>query len=88
MNHKHRQTLHSIFAHPVSSNLDQRHVYAMLESLGAEVERGGHGHVVIKLNNHTHGFHDAHHTFTKEDVVTLRKFLETAGIDPEKDFPL
>lgn len=88
MNHKHRQTLHALFAHPVSSNIEQRHVYSMVEALGAEVERGGHGHVLIKLNGQSHGFHDAHHSFTKEDVIALRKFLESAGIDPEKDYPL
>jgi len=88
MNHKHRQTLHALFAHPVSSNIDQRHVHAVIEALGAEVEHGGHGHIVIRLNGHSHGFHDAHHTLTKEDVIALRKFLETCGIDPEKDYPL
>jgi hypothetical protein len=88
MNHKQRHMLHALFAHPVSSNIDPRPAYAMLEALGAEVTHGGHGHIVVKLNGHTHGFHDSRHALGKEEVMALRKFLETAGVDPMRDFPL
>ena len=88
MNHKQRITLHGFFAHPVSSNIDPRAALSALEALGAEVTRGGHGQIVIKLNGHTHGFHDSRHALSKEDVSALRKFLETAGIDPARDFPM
>ena len=88
MNHKQRNTLHALFAHPVSSNIDPRLAFATLEALGAEVTHGGHGHIVVRLNGQTHGFHDAHHALSKDEVVTLRKFLESAGIDPARDFPL
>jgi hypothetical protein len=88
MNHKHRRTLHALFAHPVSSNIDPKAAHAMLAELGAEVAHGGHGHIVVKLNGHTHGFHDTHHALSKDDVVALRKFLEMAGIEPVRDFPL
>lgn len=88
MNHKQRRTLHTLFAHPISSNIDPKLVHSMLEALGAEISRGGHGHVVVKLKGHTHGFHDSHHTLSKDEVSTLRKFLEEAGINPARDFPL
>ncbi len=88
MNHKQRSTLHSLFAHPVSSNIDPRLTHSLLEALGGEITHGGHGHVVVKLNGHTHGFHDTRHALSKEEVMALRKFLETAGIDPARDFPL
>ncbi len=88
MNHKHRNTLHALFAHPVSSNIDPKSAYAVIEALGGEVDHGGHGQVVIKLNGHTHGAHAAHHALSKDEVAGLRKFLETAGINPERDFPL
>jgi hypothetical protein len=88
MNHKQRHTLHALWAHPVSSNIDHRHVHAMLEALGAEIGHGGHGQVVVKFNGHTHGFHDTRHALSKEEVAALRKFLEQAGIDPGRDFPL
>jgi hypothetical protein len=88
MNHKQRATLHGIFAHPVSGNIDPRLAYAVLEALGAEVSHGGHGHVVVRLNGHTHGFQDARHALSKEQAMALRKFLEAAGVDPERDYPL
>lgn len=88
MNHKHRATLHALFAHPVSSNIDPRLAFTLIEELGGEVAHGGHGHIKIKLNGHTHGFHDTQHSLEKEDVIELRKFLESVGVDPARDFPL
>jgi len=88
MNHKQRSTLHSLFAHPVSSNIDPRQVFSTLDVLGAEVTHGGHGQVVVRLNGHTHGFHDTRHALSKEEVNALRKFLQAAGIDPARDFPI
>ena len=88
MNHQHRKTLHAIFAHPISSNLDPKHVRSALEEMGAAVTHGGHGQVLVSLNGHSHGFHDTHHSLAKEDVAALRKFLTGAGVDPERDWPL
>lgn len=88
MNHKHRATLHALFAHPVSSNIDPKHVRAVVEDLGAEVSHGGHGKLVIKLNGHAHGIHDNHHSFSRDEVVAMRKFLTDAGVDPVRDYPL
>jgi hypothetical protein len=87
MNHKQRHTLHALFGHPISSNIDPRDAHSMLEALGAEVTHGGHGQVLVKLNGQTHGFHDARHALTREDVVALRKFVEAAGINPLRDYP-
>lgn len=88
MNHKHRATLHSLFAHPISANIDSKAVRSLLESLGAEVAHGGHGHLAIRLNGQAHSFHDEQHTLSKDSVAGLRKFLEAAGVDPVRDFPL
>ncbi len=88
MNLKHRRTLHTLFAHPLGGNIDPKPVHAMLEALGAEVSHGGHGHVVVKLGGHTHGFHDTRHELSKDEVSELRKFLAAAGIDPQRDYPL
>lgn len=38
MNHKHRKTLHALFAHPVSANINYQAVVHVLEELGAVVE--------------------------------------------------
>ncbi|MBV1800255.1 hypothetical protein [Siccirubricoccus sp. G192] len=88
MNHRHRKTLHALFAHPVSSNIDPKLVHAALADLGAEVVHGGHGQVVVKLKGHTQGFHDTRHSLSKEEVGGLRKFLEAVGVDPARDYPL
>ncbi len=88
MNHKHRAVLHSLFAHPISSNIDPKLVRSVLEEIGAEISHGGHGQLMVKLNGHTHGFHDTHHSLSKDEVSSVRKFLETAGVDPARDYPL
>lgn len=88
MNHHHRKVLHALFAHPVSANIDPKHVRAVLEELGAEVAHGGHGQVRVTLNGRTHGFHDTRHSLSKEEVVEVRRFLTEAGVDPARDFPL
>ncbi len=88
MNHPHRKVLHAVFAHPVSSNIDPRDVAAVFEALGAQVSAGGHGQMKVSLNGHTHGFHETRHSLAKEEVVALRKFLVTAGVDPARDYPL
>ena len=88
MNHKHRATLHALYAHPVSSNIDPKLVKTVVEEIGAEITHGGHGQLMVKLNGHTHGFHDMHHSLSKEEVSAIRRFLESAGIDPARDYPL
>lgn len=88
MNHHHRKTLHALFSHPVSGNLDPRQVHAALEEIGAAVTHGGHGQVLVSLNGHTQGFPAQRHSFSKEEVGALRKFLTAAGIDPARDWPL
>ena len=88
MNHKHRATLHALFAHPVSANIDPKLVKSVLQELGAEVSSGGHSQMVVKLNGHTHGFHDSRHSLSTNEVSALRKFLTDAGVDPVRDYPL
>ena len=88
MNHKHRLTLHALFAHPVSGNINFKDVKATLEALGAELTHGGHGHISVTLNGRSQGFHDTLHSLPKDAVAAVRKFLEHAGIDPARDHPL
>jgi hypothetical protein len=88
MNHKHRATLHALFAHPISSNIDLKAVKAVLEDLGAEMSHGGHGRLMVSLNGHTLGMHDSRHALSKDEVAAMRKFLAEAGVDPARDYPL
>ena len=54
MNHKHRTTLHALFAHPMSSNIDPKIVKSMLDELGAEITYTRHNHLLVTLNGFTH----------------------------------
>jgi hypothetical protein len=83
MNHRHRKTLHSIFAHPINNNLDYTAVVHVLEQLGAEIENKSGNRIGVTLNGHTVAFTHVSHDLPKEEVVQIRKFLETCGIDPE-----
>lgn len=82
MNHRHRKVLHALFSHPVSANIDPKAVHAVFEELGAEVSHNGSGRVAVKLNGQAHAFHDARHSLSKDEVVQIRNFLASAGVDP------
>ena len=86
MNHHHRKTLHALFAHPVSANIDFKKAMHVFEELGAQIENSAGNRVKIKLNNHSAAFTHAQHSLPKEEVVQIRKFLETCGVDPA-DYP-
>jgi hypothetical protein len=88
MNHKHRATLHALFSHPISNNIDPKEVKAMFDALGGEVTHGGHGHLLLKLNGFTHGFHDSKHNLSKDEISAIKMFLTDAGVDPLRDYPL
>jgi hypothetical protein len=88
MNHKHRTVLHALFAHPMSGNIDPKTVQSMLQELGAEITHSRHNHLMVTFNGSTHGFHEAQHSLSKDEVAALRKFLSDAGIDPARDYPL
>jgi hypothetical protein len=84
MNHHHRATLHVLFAHPISANIDFKRVVHLLEDLGAAVENKAGNRIGVKLNGHSAAFTHAHHDLSKEEVVQVRKFLETCGVTPDK----
>lgn len=88
MNHKHRKTLHALFAHPEPANLSPIDVEHVLTELGAEIEERSGAKFAVKLKGHTANFHHAQHSLPKEEVRQMRKFLETAGVVPARDFPL
>jgi len=88
MNHKHRTTLHALFAHPEPANLSPADVEHVLSDLGAELHERSGAKFSVTLKGHTANFHHAHHSLTKDGVRTVRKFLESVGIDPARDYPL
>ena len=88
MNHRHRKTLHALFAHPVSANIDPKSVEAVLKELGAEIEERHGSKFAVTLNGHTMLFGHAHHSLPTSEVHDVKKFLVQCGIDPARDYPL
>ncbi len=88
MNHKHRKTLHALFAHPVSANIDPHAVEAVIAELGGSVEERHGGRIALSLNGHTEVYRRPGHSLPPSEVQQLRRFIETCGVDPERDFPL
>jgi hypothetical protein len=84
MNHRHRKVLQSLFAHPVSANIDFKEVVHVLEALGAEIDNKSGNRVGVKLNGHSAAFVHAHHSLPKEEVMQIKHFLETCGVNPEQ----
>ena len=87
MNHHHRKVLHALFAHPVSANIAMKDVEAVFRELGAEVSHSHSGKLAVELKGHKVNFHNAHHSLPKQEVQQIRKFLESCGIDPSRDYP-
>jgi len=88
MNHKHRKVLHALFAHPVSANIAARSVEAVIGELGGEIEQRHGGRWGVRLKGHFAEFSQKGHSLHPEAVRHLRKFIEDAGIDPVRDYPL
>jgi hypothetical protein len=88
MNHRHRKILHALFHHPLPSNIAMKDLEAVLGELGATLDNRQKGRVGVTLNGHTAVFHIAQRAIPKEEIVQVRKFLETCGIDPARDYPV
>jgi hypothetical protein len=87
MKHDHRKILHSLFEHPISANISFKDVERVLVDLGAELDTRSGDRVAVSLKGHKAVFHRAHHSMPKDEVVNLRHFLETCGINPA-DYPI
>lgn len=88
MNHKHRKVLHALFAHPISANISPHSVEAVFKELGGAIEQRHGGRIGVHLNGHFAEFHHPQHTLHPDEVRRMRRFLEDAGVGPERDYPL
>ena len=88
MKHHHRKILHTLFAHPINNNISPKDVESIFGELGAEMNAAHSGKLHVALNVHSANFSHTHHSLSKEEVMQVRKFIETCGIDPERDYPL
>ena len=87
MNHHHRKVLHAIFSHPVNANIDMKEIEHTLEALGAELETKSGSRLGISLNGHKIAVQHVNHSVPKEEVIQIRKFLETGGV-AAADYPV
>jgi hypothetical protein len=88
MNHKHRKILHSLFSHPIPGNIHLHEVEPVFKELGADLDHSGHGRLLVSMNGHKATFHGADHGLSKDEIHNMKKFIETCGIEPERDYPL
>jgi hypothetical protein len=81
---KHQRTLEAIFATPVRSNVRWKDIEVMLQNFGAEIEEGAGSRIRILLNDEEAVFHRPHprKETDKGALVSMRKFLENAGVKP------
>jgi len=84
---KHQKTLEEIFDVPIRSSIQWKDIEKMLLALGAEITEGNGSRVRIALNDVRAVFHRPHprKETDKGAVVSMRRFLTTAGITPEEN---
>ena len=82
MNHRHRKILQSLFSHPINGNVSLTELEGVFHELGAEVDTAHSGKIHVALNGHSANFSRPTHALSRDEVVQVRKFLETCGVDP------
>src|SRR6516165_6667968 len=80
MNHRQRKVLHAIFAHPLNANLEMKDIVNF--GLGAEIDAKSKNRLGVTLNGRTTVLHLASHSLLKAEVMQIRKFLESCGLQP------
>ena len=84
LNTKHSKVLQSIFETPVNPSISWKDIESMLISLGAEISEGNGSRIRIALYDVRAVFHRPHprKEADKGAVVSMRRFLEAAGVKP------
>jgi hypothetical protein len=85
LSREHEHTLHAIFQHPVSHNLEWRHLVSLLEAIGTVTE--GHNRTYhLTLNGQIHAMQRPPHKDLADvgELVALRHFLARAGVVPSE----
>ncbi len=80
LNGHHQRTYEAIFRHPTAHNLEWHDARSLLAAL-ADVAEGDNGTLKVTRNGHAATWH-AHHNkdvASVEEVLAIRRFLETSG---------
>ena len=83
LEHRHRDTLEKLFAHPTSANIEWREVLSLLEATGATVDEHGRK-VEVKLGDQL-AFLEVPHgkDVDRQLIVDVRRLLTGAGFGPD-----
>ena len=79
VNHHHRDTIETLFAHPTSRNIKWVDVSSLLNAVG-EIDDSAHGRLRVKLGDVVEGFEIHDKDATVEQVSDLRRMLREAGV--------
>lgn len=84
MNKKHQRTIEAIFKQPVQSSVVWKDVESLMRFLDAEISEGEGSRVRFALNGIRATFHRPHlkKETDKGALVSIRRFLENAGVKP------
>jgi hypothetical protein len=79
------RTLQAIFARPTPSNIRWSDIEALFKSLGAEITEREGSRIAVVLFDEVRVFHRPHPSpdTDKGAVVSVRKWLESNGVEPE-----
>ena len=81
LNNHHRNTLHEIFRHPVSHNIEWHAVISLLEAIGS-VDRRHDGKLEVTVGAQRATFDPrAQKDLDTQTVIDLRQLLSAAGYD-------
>ena len=84
MNKKQSETLRAIFKEPIRANIKWTEIESLFKHLGAEISQGNGSRIRVALNGVKAVFHRPHprKETDKGALVSVRRFLENAGIKP------
>lgn len=86
MSQKHKAVIAKIFAHPMSSNIDWKHLKSALEHEGVTIEMSNNNRAKLYKNDQEvsiHLPHQGHVIDNKADLVSLKHFLESVELTPD-----
>ena len=84
VNRSHRKTLNTVFADPVSGNIEWRKIEALFKAVGCEIIGGSGSRVTILHKDIKATFHRLHpgKNALRYQVRAARDFLKIIGVTP------
>jgi len=81
---KHRKTLEAVYERPERSDIAWRDIESLFVALGGEISEGAGSRVRVALGGVRAVFHRPHpeRVTDKGAVKTVRRFLQTVGVEP------